>query len=357
MSNCCHKPEPPKENITSPCCSSNTHKRVDWLLWGSFTLVLSFYCLHIILDLTEHHWFHHLTASAYELVNTMFWGVIIGIVMIGILGRIPREFVMAILGNGGIKGIFRATLAGVLLDLCSHGILMIGAKLYQRGASIGQVMAFIIASPWNSLSLTIILITLIGVGWTLLFILLSMVIALITGFIFDRLVEQKILPNNPARLDLPENFSFWKEAKQRLRSTHFTGKLFGAMIIDGFKDSGMVLRWLLFGIVLASLLRAFLPTELFQDYFGPTVLGLSLTIIMATILEVCSEGSTPIAADILTRAQAPGNGFAFLMGGVSTDYTEIMILKDTTSSWKIALFLPLISLPQIILVSLIINTL
>ena len=56
-------------------------------------------------------------------------------------------------------------------------------------------------------------------------------------------------------------------------------------------------------------------------------------------MEVCSEGSTPIAADLLTRAKAPGNSFAFLMTGVSTDYTEIMVLKDTTRSLKVALFL------------------
>ena len=85
--------------------------------------------------------------------------------------------------------------------------------------------------------------------------------------------------------------------------------------------------------------------------------GLGLTILVATILEICSEGSTPIAADLLTRANAPGNSFAFLMTGVSTDYTEIMVLKDTTKSWKISLFLPLITVPQIILISFIINNL
>ena len=77
-----------------------------------------------------------------------------------------------------------------MLDLCSHGILMVGTKLYERGASLGQLMAFLIASPWNSLSLTIILITLItliGWGWTLAFVALSMVIGIITGIIFDRL--------------------------------------------------------------------------------------------------------------------------------------------------------------------------
>ena len=78
---------------------------------------------------------------------------------------------MSILGTSkGLNGILRATAAGVLLDLCSHGILMVGAKLYERGASIGQVIAFLVASPWNSFSLTLILIALIGFWWTMGFI-------------------------------------------------------------------------------------------------------------------------------------------------------------------------------------------
>jgi uncharacterized membrane protein YraQ (UPF0718 family) len=117
----------------------------------------------------------------------------------------------------------------------------------------------------------------------------------------------------------------------------------------------MVFRWLLFGVVLAVLIRAIVPMDLYQNYFGPTVIGLLLTLVAATIIEVCSEGSTPIAADLLTRAAAPGNGFTFLMAGVATDYTEIMVLKDITKSWKIALFLPLITLPQVLLIGWILN--
>ena len=117
----------------------------------------------------------------------------------------------------------------------------------------------------------------------------------------------------------------------------------------------MVLRWIFFGVILASLIRAFMDTGDFQTYFGPTLAGLGLTILVATIIEVCSEGSTPIAADLLTRANAPGNSFAFLMTGVSTDYTEIMVLKETAKSWKLALFLPLITVPQVILVAWLIN--
>jgi len=58
---------------------------------------------------------------------------------------------------------------------------------------------------------------------------------------------------------------------------------------------------------------------------------------------------------LLNRADAPGNGFAFLMTGVSTDYTEIMVLKETTRSMKTALFLPLLTVPQVLVVAWIMN--
>ena len=98
-----------------------------------------------------------------------------------------------------------------------------------------------------------------------------------------------------------------------------------------------------------------MPAESFETLFGPTLVGLGLTLIAATVIEVCSEGSAPIAADILTRAGAPGNSFAFLMTGVSTDYTEIVSLRETTKSWKTALFLPLVTLPQIVLLAIVMN--
>ena len=119
----------------------------------------------------------------------------------------------------------------------------------------------------------------------------------------------------------------------------------------------MVVRWLLFGILLAAILRAVLDPAQLGQFFGPTFVGLIVTVFVATVLEVCSEGSTPIAADILTRAQAPGNGFAFLMAGVATDYTEIMILQDTTKSWKLALLVPLITVPQVLIIAWLMNNL
>ncbi|NNC54296.1 MAG: ATPase, partial [Pseudomonadales bacterium] len=162
-------------------------------------------------------------------------------------------------------------------------------------------------------------------------------------------------PDNSARQSMPEHFAFWPEARRRIKHTQFSAIFFRSMILDGLRESRMVMRWILFGIVLASLVRAFVSPEQFGTFFGPTLAGLGLTVLVATIMEVCSEGSTPIAADLLTRAKAPGNSFAFLMTGVATDYTEIMVMKDTTRSWKIALFLPLLTVPQVLIVAWLMN--
>ncbi len=329
---------------------------VDWLLWICGSIVV-FAGAIVLFNLSASERLFEFATAVVDIVSQMWWGVLIGIAFIGLLSRIPQPVIMGFLGTGtGFKGIWRATLAGVFLDLCSHGILMVGMKLYERGASLGQVMAFLIASPWNSLSLTLILWGLIGLPWTVTFLLLSMVIGIFSGLIFDKLVLKGTLPNNPYRVEkidesMPQTLGSW------WKSESITPSFFKQLFWEGLKGGRIVIRWMLFGVVIASAIRVFVSLDLFQTWLGPSVIGLLITMIAATIIEVCSEGTTPIAADILTRAKAPGNSFAFLMTGVSTDYTEIMVLKDTAKSWKIALFLPLVTVPQVVVLAIILNML
>lgn len=364
MTSCCdEKKQAPKP---AGCCGGDgPHEghdhgkgKIDWLIALSAPIILLAY-LAAMLDLPIVHdygWLQTFVHSVHEFVNMTWWGVLLGIFFLTLMSGIPREFVMSVLGNNkGANGIARAMAAGVLLDLCNHGILMVSTKLYQRGASVGQVMAFLIASPWNSISLTFILIAMIGIWYTLIFLVLSCVVAFVSGLVFEALVKRGTLPANPNAFDMPENFHFMPEARRQLKAVQWTPALLKNMVMEGVRDSRIVVRWLLVGIVIASVLRMFFTPESFAEYFGPTLLGMTATLIFATILEVCSEGSSPIAADLVTRAGAPGNAFAFLMAGASTDYTEVMVLKDATKSWKVALFLPLVTLPQIVILGLLLN--
>ena len=237
--NCCNEE---KKEVQS--CHPKK-KRFDYILWISLAIIAPFYALELFYgdELEEHSSLKHFAMSVFELLNRMWWGLALGIFFVGILSKVPREFVISILGQGGgIKGILRATLAGTMLDLCSHGILFVGMKLYERGASLGQLMAFLIASPWNSFSLTIILWSLIGFKWMMLFLVLSLVIAIISGLIFEALVKAGALPDNPNKADLPDDFRFMGEAKTRFKAANFNAGFFGDMLKSSLVESRMILR-------------------------------------------------------------------------------------------------------------------
>lgn len=331
------------------CCGGGGG-RFDWLLWGSLLVFAAGIINHLAWPAAPAglHAFGH---ACFILASKAWWGLALGILAFAVLSRMPRELVAAILGRGGsISGLFRAVGAGVLLDMCNHGILMVGMGLYKRGTSLGQTVAFLIASPWNSFSLTLILAALIGWKWVGLFILLSMVVAVVTGWIIDRLVAAGRLPSNPNEVNLPTGYRMGPALREVLGSLKPGWRNYRSLLKEGVQGSTMILRWVFLGFVLTAAIQAFVPTDTFQAYFGPTVAGLFLTLLATTVIEVCSEGSSPIAADLLNRAQAPGNAFVFLMAGAATDYTEIMALKETTRSWKATLALPLIATPQVLLI-------
>lgn len=348
------------------CCHTEhtDHHHDSWkispLLWGSGSIITASFIIvglnyFKVLTAELPQWLNYFSLFVTEQMADMWSGLVIGIISIGFLAKVPKEIVGRLLGKGGtFSGILRAVLAGTVLDLCSHGILLVGSQLYKKGASLGQVMAFLIASPWNSLSLTLVLWALIGFKWMITFLILSLVIGLISGLTIDWLVSRKVLAENPVKEDAESNLplsELWKTAwSGGKRQTLLE------IIVHGIRDSLAIVQWLFIGVIIASVLRLFLSPEQFAHWFGSSLLGFGITMVSATVIEVCSEGAVPIAADILNRAAAPGNAFAFLMAGVATDYTEIMVLKETTGRWKSALFLPLVTLPLVILIAWILNT-
>ncbi len=126
------------------------------------------------------------------------------------------------------------------------------------------------------------------------------------------------------------------------------------MIKGALALSDMVLWWIILGILIASVVGAYIPTHFFHRFMGPTLLGLIVTLGLATIIEVCSEGSSPLAFEIYRQTGALGNSFIFLMAGVATDYTEIGLLW-TNVGRRTAMWLPIVTVPQIVAIGYIAN--
>ena len=165
-------------------------------------------------------------------------------------------------------------------------------------------------------------------------------------------MQKQVLAPNPNQLDHPHEMKSWVDL---FKEMNWGEKSIKDSFKHAIKDSQIIVRWMFVGIVLIACVRTFMEVDTFQTLFAPTLAGLGLTLVAATVIEVCSEGLAPVAADLMNRAFAPGNAFTFLMAGVATDYTEIMGIKEGTRSWKIAFFLPLITIPQIVVLGYFMN--
>ena len=304
-----------------------------------------------------------------DYLKLIWWAIIICFLIGGIIDYfIPRQYIEKYLSRHRKRTILYSIIFGFLMSACSHGILAISIELYKKGASTSSVVAFLLASPWANLPITILLFSFFGIKAAFI-VLSALVVALITGLIYQRLEQKNLVECNKCThgedKEVLRDFSIIQDIKRRWREYKFTTKnninAVKGTLRGSWALTKMVMWWLIIGIIMAAFARAYIPTHIFEHYMGPTLLGLLVTLFFATIIEVCSEGSSPLAFEIYDKsvqagAPAFGNSFTFLMAGVATDYTEIGLIWQNIGR-KAAIWLPIITVPQILLLGFLFNML
>ena len=279
----------------------------------------------------------------------VFWPLLIGLLVGGIIDYyVPREYVSLILAGKRKRSIVYAVLWGFLMTLCSHGILALAVQLYKKGASPASVVAFLLASPWANFPLTLMLVGFFGPAKAAFIIVSAIVVALVTGWIFQVLDAKGMIDKNPHTVDVAPDFDMLADIRQRAALYQFDLVCDIKGVLKGVRELvDMVVWWILLGISLASAAGAYIPAQFFHQFMGKSFGGMSVTLAFATVIETCSEGSSPLAFEIYRQTGALGNALVFLMAGVATDYTEIGLLW-VNAGRRTALWMPAIAVPMIL---------
>jgi len=348
----------PEEQAYCPSCASGNG--IPWYRQRLFVVTLATAGLlmaGLLLDPLRP--FHD---AFMDYLGLIWWAVLLGFLVGGVIDYfVPREYIEKYLSRHRKRTILYSIVFGFLMSACSHGILAISIQLYRKGANTSSVIAFLLASPWANLPVTVLLFGFFGLP-ALYIVLSALVVATVTGLFYQVLERRGMVECGACRRgeDRPTytDFSVIEDVRNRWRRFQFTSRNLGraakGTLAGAWSLATMVLWWLIIGMLLASFARGYIPHHLFMEYLGPTVLGLAVTLLFATVIEVCSEGSSPLAFEIFRQTGAFGNSFTFLMAGVATDYTEIGLIWQNIGK-KAALWLPLITVPQILLLGYLFN--
>ncbi|MCM8781009.1 MAG: hypothetical protein NC908_03710, partial [Candidatus Omnitrophica bacterium] len=142
---------------------------------------------------------------------------------------------------------------------------------------------FLLASPWANLTITMMLLSLFGLRG-LIIIVGALLVAINTGFIYILLEKRGWIEKNKNTLKVKERFSILQDIKRRAKEYKFNLKEDLEGVLSGaWALSGMVLWWIILGIFIASLAGAYIPLHTFHQYMGPTLLGISVTLLLATV--------------------------------------------------------------------------
>ncbi len=349
-----------KQQNHDPNCTSCCHKATKWYKERLFiigTAVTALFILsYFIAELNPFY-------VSFKFYIILMWiPISLGFLVGGIIDYfIPKEYIEKYLSRHNVKTIIYAMLFGFLMTACCHGILAIAIELYKKGASTSAIVAFLLASPWANLPITILLFGFFG-SKALIIIGSSLLISFTTGVTFLQLEKRGLVECNKCEKgeDTPihTDFSIKDDIKKRIKNYEVTtnnlSKALKGTLSGSWSLTKMIMWWILIGMTFAALADAFIPSHIFITYMGPTLTGLLITLFLATIIEVCSEGSSPLAFEIYNKTGALGNSFTFLMAGVATDYTEIGLIWHNIGK-KAALWIPILTIPQILILSYIFN--
>ena len=274
--------------------------------------------------------------ETWLLLNQISIYLIFGFLIAGILSvYVPKNFIEKNLGKkSGFLSVFKASILGVPLPLCSCSVIPVAASLKQHGASKGAISSFLLSTPQTGVDSIMVTYGLLGP----IVALIRPIIALITGLvggIFVQFFDQKI-----------------EDSIQETCRDHCCGTNERSILWRIFNYSFVVLpkdiaKPLIYGILIASCINLLLPDTIFMDYMGDGILSMLFMILIGTPIYVCATASIPIALAMMSKGATLGAVMVFLMVGPATNITSISTMfkilgkKSTILTLFILVFLSL----------------
>lgn len=216
--------------------------------------------------------------------------------------------------RGGWLSMAKASILGMVLPGCSCAVMPMAEGLRRKGADLGTVVSFLLASPLLSPQTLVLTYAVLGWKFAAARTLAAFCGAMMIGGIFLWLERRR-----PGFLDLPAP----EPVKKCGSGCGCSGeaedappKKFMPVFLDILKDLG---KYFVLGMAIASALTALLPQGIIMRYIGSSgPLAYIAAVLLGVPLYVCEGEEIPLTLSLLKLGLGPGPAFAFLLGSVGT---------------------------------------
>jgi len=276
--------------------------------------------------------------TCWQLLNISSFWLVASFILCGLLHIVLRpEILQQSLGNTKMSSLVKATVSGMLLPICSCGVVPLALSLYYSGAYLGPTLAFLVATPIINPAAVLLSFALLGPQLTLIYVITGFILPMIIGLIGNKWGKNELvsplaaaMANNPVEAGLKTFASVKTSWHERINSG-----------LDwGVRSLGLqVSRYVLVGILFAALLLTIIPMSFIQDYLSnPAWISLIGVALLGAVMYVCAVGHIPFIAALIAAGAAPGVALTFLLCGVATNLPELISIYKLIGKRTIVIY-------------------
>ena len=263
----------------------------------------------------------------YEMAPYLLFGFWVA----GLLNLVlTKERITQHLSGNRFSAIWKASLIGVPLPLCSCGVIPAAAHLEKQGASRAATLSFLISTPTTGVDSIVASYGMLGPLLTIT----RPITALIAGF-FTGLLSLLIDPTPMQSKDTAvfETSNINNSPKSLINKLRYS-------ITYGFTDLlPDITKWLVIGIIIGGIISYLLPAELVEAHLSNPIIAYSLMLLISIPMYICATGSIPIATALMVKGLSPGAGFVFLFAGPATNTATLSFVGGKLGKKTLLIYL------------------
>lgn len=330
--------------------------------------------MDMLLEIARHFWHYLVEVLPYLALGFLLSGII--------QVFIPSEWVSRHLGGKGLRPLLWATVAGAALPICCIGSLPVAISLHEKGARLGPVLSFLVATPATSVSALLVSYGFLGMQFTVYIFIAVIMLGLIMGLVGNQLRfaprvaapagEMAIDPVCGMQVDTSKSdvVSAEHEGSRyyfccdlcRTRFRKSPAAYPGSCVTEscsckpqtGHKVS-QALRHafitmprnigpeILIGLALAAVVAAVSPIGQFVGTYFAGWLAYIVALPVGILMYTCSTASVPFVHALVTQGMNVGAGMLLLIVGPVTSWSTILVLRKEFGDRTLAIYLIVIS--------------
>lgn len=248
----------------------------------------------------------------------------------------PEKTRNALEGKPLFAGNIMASVLGIFTPFCSCSAIPLFIGFVEAGIPIGVTFSFLIAAPMINEVAIVLLAGLFGWKIAAIYIGTGLVIAILSGFIIEKLGLKKYVADWVFQMKGQEG----DDPDARLS--------FNDRLDAGFRLTKEILNkiwiYILIGIAVGAGVHGYVPDNLMASILGSqNWYSVPLAILVGIPLYSNAAGIIPIVSVLIEKGVSMGTALAFMMSVIALSFPEMVILKKILKWQFIAIFVAIVA--------------